>query len=72
MRTLVGTSLSILILISSNGYTQEYTTWGLPEGAKARLGKGEITTITFSPDGSKLAAASSVGIFQRRINTCQW
>ncbi len=69
MRTLVGTFLSILILISSNGYTQEYTTWGLPEGAKARLGKGEVTTIAFSPDGSKLAAASSVGIWIYDVHT---
>ncbi|MXV76712.1 hypothetical protein F4X73_10470 [Candidatus Poribacteria bacterium] len=41
----------------------EYTTWGLPDGAKYRLGKGEIAAIQFSPDGSLLAIASSVGIW---------
>jgi WD40 repeat protein len=63
MRILVYTFLLILILPPSNGYTQEYTTWGLPNGAKTRLGKGQITTIAFSPDGSQLAVASTVGIW---------
>ena len=63
MRILVCTILSIFTLFSSNGYTQEYTTWGLPNGAKTRLGKGQTTTIAFSPDGSQLAVASTVGIW---------
>lgn len=51
------------MLPSPNGYSQEYTTWGLPNGAKVRLGKGQITTIAFSPDGLQLAVASPVGIW---------
>ena len=35
----------------------------LPIGAKARLGKGEISDLTYSPDGTKLAVASSIGIW---------
>ncbi len=35
----------------------------LPEGAKSRLGKGEINAITYSPDGTRLAVASSIGIW---------
>ena len=35
----------------------------LPEGAKSRLGKGEISAITYSPDGTRLAVASSIGIW---------
>ena len=35
----------------------------LPEGAKARLGKGSIGEITYSPDGNRLAVASSIGIW---------
>lgn len=43
---------------------QDYTTWGLPEGAFARLGKGEVTgNVPFSPDGTRLAVASSIGIW---------
>ena len=43
---------------------QDYTTWSLPEGAVARLGKGTITgNIAFSPDGTRLAVASFIGIW---------
>ena len=34
----------------------------LPEGAIARLGKGAINGITYSPDGTQLLVASSVGL----------
>lgn len=60
--------LLFFTFLTSTGCTQEhtppeYTTWGLPDGAKYRLGKGEIAAIQFSPDGSLLAVASSVGIW---------
>ena len=42
---------------------QDYTTWGLPEGATKRLGKGTIYEIAYSPDGTRLAVASSIGIW---------
>ncbi len=42
----------------------DYTQWELPKGAKARLGKGQITgNLAFSPDGNKLAVASAIGIW---------
>ncbi len=63
MRYSACTLLLILTLLLSNGYAQEYTTWGLPNGAKARLGKGRINTIKFSPDGAQIAVASPVGIW---------
>ena len=42
---------------------QDYTKWHLPKGAKRRLGKGYITDIAYSPDSSRLAVASSIGIW---------
>ena len=36
---------------------------GLPEGAKHRLGKGEIKDFQYSPDGNYLVAATAVGIW---------
>ena len=45
--------------------------WSLPEGAKARLGKGEINNITYSPEGSLLAVASSIGIWLYDAETYQ-
>ena len=47
---------------------QDYRRWHLPEGAKFRLGKGSIIfggqqVAQFSPDGTRLAVASSIGIW---------
>ena len=42
---------------------QDYTKWHLPKGAKLRFGKGYINEITYSPDSSRLAVASSIGIW---------
>ena len=43
---------------------QDYTQWSLPEGATVRIGKGTITSnIAYSPDGSRLAVGSSIGIW---------
>ncbi len=41
----------------------EYPRWELPESAKMRLGKGRINTIKFSPDGSRFAVATSIGVW---------
>lgn len=51
-------------IFSSSALSQDYMQWGLPEGAKMRIGKGEIYgKIAFSPDSSLLAAASSIGVW---------
>lgn len=42
---------------------QDYTQFSLPEGAKARFGKGKLGEVRFSPDGRRLAVSSSVGIW---------
>ncbi len=44
-------------------FTQDYTQWYLPERAKVRLGKGAINDVRFSPDGTRLAVATSIGIW---------
>ena len=45
--------------------------WHLPEGAKARLGKGRINDIVYSPDNTLLAVASSVGVWLYDVQTGQ-
>ena len=51
-------------------YAQDYARWGLPEGAKVRLGKGWISgNIAYSPDGTLLAVASSIGVWLYDANT---
>ena len=57
------TSLNLLPLFLCNTPAQDYTKLGLPDGAKARLGKGKINDATYSPDGTRLAVASSIGIW---------
>lgn len=43
--------------------TENYTKWKLPKAAKARLGKGGINALQFSPDGTQLAAGSDIGVW---------
>ena len=44
---------------------KDTTKWGLPDGAKRRLGKGTsiLFRIAYSADGTRLAVASSIGIW---------
>ena len=43
--------------------TQDYSTLNLPAGAIARFGTGNVAEVAFSPDGSLLAVASSIGVW---------
>ena len=53
----------VFLLSLSNSSAQEYTRWNLPPGAIARLGKGKINEVKYSPDGTTIAVASSIGIW---------
>ena len=60
------TTLTLLLLfdlVSLNTFAQDSPQWHLPDGAKARLGKGLISEFEYSPDGTRLAVASSIGIW---------
>ena len=57
------TLLFVFVLFLQNGFAQDYTRWGLPEGARARLSKGKLHDIVYSPDGSRFAVASGIGIW---------
>ncbi len=54
---------------STTAENEPYTQWGLPEGAKARLGKGRMNDITCSSDGALLAVASQIGIWIYDVRT---
>ena len=36
---------------------------GLPDGAKLRIGRGSVHSVDYSPDGRRIAAASTIGIW---------
>ena len=57
------TLLILFTLFSQNTFAQGPSQWHLPEGAKARLGKGTINEIQYSPDGTRLVVAGGIGIW---------
>ncbi len=59
----------VLNLFFSHCFAQDYSQWHLPDGAKMRLGKGEINDIKFSPDGKQLAVGTSIGIWIYDVQT---
>ena len=48
---------------------KDYTQWELPKKAKARLGKGGIRAMRFSPDGKQLAVGSDIGVWLYDVKT---
>ena len=71
MKTII--TLILLSLFSLNTFAQDYTQWGLPEGAKMRLGKEGLSgNIAYSPDGTRLAVASAVGFGIRLYDTATY
>ena len=48
---------------------KNYQKWALPKAAKARLGKGSIRGIQFSPDGTQLAVSSNIGVWLYDVQT---
>ena len=63
------TLIIVLAVLSVNGIAQEYMQWDLPEGAKFRVGKGGVYWIAYSPDGTRIAAATRHGIWLYDANT---
>ena len=61
-----------LAVLATQAIAQDYTQWDLPEGAKARLGKGRIIgSFAYSPDSTRLAIPSSIGIWLYDMATHQ-
>ena len=55
--------------VSLGSMDGDYRTWHLPDGAMARLGKGTIRDIAFSPVGQYLAVASGIGVWIYEVAT---
>ena len=52
---------TVSTLFLPNAFAENYTQWDLPDGAKARLGKGSASGLKFSADGNRLMVRNSVG-----------
>ena len=66
---IAATILMFLILYVPHVSPEDYTQMGLPEGAIARLGKGKVRAVRYSPDGTRLAVLGSFGIWLRDATT---
>ena len=60
---LIFITVLLIVVILPTGFCQDNTQVGLPEGAIARLGKGGINFMRFSPDGTHLAVGTDVGLW---------
>ena len=79
-RAIVGAvSIVIVLLVFSIGISnadvqvdvsvEDISRWSLPKAAKARLGKGGINVLAFSPDGTQLAVGSNIGVWLYDVAT---
>ena len=48
---------------------KDFSQWELPKEAKARLGKGGINAIQFSPDSTQLAVGTNIGVWLYDVET---
>ena len=55
--------LFVVLTFATDILAQDVPQWHLPDGVKARYGKGTIHDIKYSPDGRKMAVATGIGIW---------
>jgi WD40 repeat protein len=55
--------LLFCVLFVQDSRAQDDNPFSLPEGARARLGKGKLGDVAYSPDGRRLAVTSNLGVW---------
>ena len=63
MKRLSLAAILLNVVLPLTSFAQDNTKVGLPEGAIARLGKGGINLMRFSPDGTRLAVGTDIGVW---------
>ena len=64
-----GNTPALVTEAQSDETFKHYSQWKLPKEAKARLGKGGVNVIQFSPDGAQLAVGSNIGVWLYDVET---
>lgn len=54
---------TVMCLSPTFAQYEPYTQMGLPKGAIARIGRGDIHEIMYSPDGTRLAVTTTIGVW---------
>ena len=65
----VVSTLFFFTFLSATAFSQVHIRLRLPQGAKARLGKGRIHQVKYFPDGKRLAVATSIGVWIYDVQT---
>lgn len=68
MKYILTINIILLTSVFSSGFADDNAQSGLPDGAIARLGKGGINILRFSPDGSKLLVGTDVGVWSYDVS----
>ena len=63
MKRLFFTAILLNTVLLLTSFAQDNTTVGSLEGAIARFGKGGINLMQFSPDGTRLAVGTDIGVW---------
>ena len=61
--------LAAFVICFSDAFGQVRKQEHLPEGAKARIGKGGVSELAYAPDSTLLAVASTIGIWIYDVRT---
>ena len=62
-------ALFVVLTFATNIFAQGALQWHLPDDATMRIGIGRINELTYSPDGTKMAVATSIGIWLYETET---
>ena len=61
--------LFVCFMFLNGSFAYDTPQWHLPEGVKARIGKGAATDIALSPDGTQLAVVTDIGVWLYNART---
>ena len=70
----ISISLTLIVVLTGNrsdDFIPETPQWDLPNGAKARIGKGRILDVAYVPESTQFAVASATGIWFYDANTLE-